>query len=307
MRAGSNRPANQDREPADTVESPGTIATCSLGLKVRAGRAVVVILRGASQAPEMVLRHEIDLADPWVRESMHPYHQELGDRGPEGLRARRRGCAAAGNAARRAVRSLVHDMRSHGFDPRGAAIVVASLADPARVPGAHARAHAEETKLYREAVESTLGACRLRVATFLEKNVHSVAVAQLRLSGQQVDAMLKVFARQVGILGARRRSKPPWPRGSRCRSPPNVSGTEPRCLDGKVEPGDETDGRLGRSQLIARSLDGREERKSAMTIDDQTGCPVHADFDPLSPMSPPGKVQATLHEGHRAGGSSAHR
>ena len=159
---------------------------------------MVVILRGTRRAPEMVLRHEIDLADPWVRESMHPYHQELGDRGPEGVRARRRGCAAAGSAARRAIRSLVRDMRSHGLDPRGAAVVVASLADPVRVSGAHARAHAEEARLYREAVASALHASGLRVAMFLEKSVRSVAVAQLRLTGQQVDAALKLFVRQVG-------------------------------------------------------------------------------------------------------------
>jgi hypothetical protein len=146
----------------------------------------------------MVLRHEIDLADPWVRESMHPYHQELGARGLDGRRARRRGCTAAGKAARRAVRAFIDDMRAHGFAPCGAAIVVASLADPARAPGAHARAHAEEIKLYREAVASTLGACGLRVATFLEDNVGSVAAAQLRRSRQQVDAMLKAFSRQVG-------------------------------------------------------------------------------------------------------------
>lgn len=188
MRSDSNRQANRDQG----------LATSSLGLKVRAGRAVVVVLRGTRRAPEMVLRHEIDLADPWVRESMHPYHQELGDREPEGVRARRRGCAAAGKAARRVVRSFVRDMRSHGLDPRGAAMVVASLADPARAPGAHARAHAEEGRLYREAVGSALGACGLRVTMFLEKSVRSVAVAQLRLSGQQIDAMLKVFVRQVG-------------------------------------------------------------------------------------------------------------
>lgn len=198
MSAGSNRRTGGNQEPADTVGSPVSIATCSIGLKVRTGRAVVVILRGTRRAPEMVLRHEIDLADPWVRESMHPYHQELGDGGLEGMRARRRGCAAAGKAAPRAVRSLVHDMRSHGFDPRGAAIVVASLSDPRLVAGAHARAHAEEMKLYREAVESALGDCGLRVTTFLEKNVRSVAVGRLRLSRQQIDAMLKLFARRVG-------------------------------------------------------------------------------------------------------------
>lgn len=198
MSAESNRVTGENREPADTIGSSVSMATCSVGLKVRTGHAVVVILRGTRRAPDMVLRHEIDLADPWVRESMHPYHQELGDGGLKGMRARRRGCAAAGKAASRAVRSLVRDMRSHGFDPRGAGIVVASLADPRLVAGAHARAHGEELKLYREAVERALGGCGLRVTTFLEKNVRSVAAGRLRLSGQQIDAMLKEFVRRVG-------------------------------------------------------------------------------------------------------------
>lgn len=174
------------------------IAPASLALRVSAGRAVAVILRGTRRAPEIVLRHEIDLADPWVRESMHPYHQELGDRGPEGVRARRRGCAAAAKAAHKAVRSFVRDMRSHGLDPSAAAIVVASVVDPVRVAGAHARAHAEERRLYRDAVESALDSCGLRVAIFFDKDVLSAIAAQLRLSGAEIDAMLKGFARQVG-------------------------------------------------------------------------------------------------------------
>jgi hypothetical protein len=159
---------------------------------------VVVILRGPRHAPEIVLRHELDLADPWVRESMHPYHQELGERGADGARGRRRGCAAAGKAAPRAVRSLVRDMRAHDLEPRGATIVVPSLADPARISGAHARAHAEESRLYRDAVASALGACGLCVALLLEKDVRAAAVAKLGASGQRLDATLKAFSHRVG-------------------------------------------------------------------------------------------------------------
>jgi hypothetical protein len=173
------------------------IVTSSLGLTVSPGRAVVVILRGTRRTPVIVLRHEIDLADPWVRESMHPYHQEL--RGvPDGYRARRRGCAAACRAAARAVRALLRDMKSHGLSAHGASIVVPSLADPARVAGAHARAHAEERKLYREAVQGALAAAGLRAAILLGASVRSAAIAQLGLTGGQVDAMLKEFSHQVG-------------------------------------------------------------------------------------------------------------
>ena len=43
--------------------------TAAVGLKVRAGRAVVVILEGTRAAPAIALRHEIELADAWVPES----------------------------------------------------------------------------------------------------------------------------------------------------------------------------------------------------------------------------------------------
>ena len=82
---------------------------------MRPGRAVVVILKGTRRAPEIVLRHEIDLADAWIRESLHPYHQELGDRGSAGEQARRRGCKAACHAAQRAVHTLLDEMRCPRF------------------------------------------------------------------------------------------------------------------------------------------------------------------------------------------------
>ena len=60
--------------------------------------------------------------------------------------------------------------------------MVGSLADPARVAGAHARAHAEERKLYREAVQGALAAAGLRAAMLLGASVRSAAVAQLGLT-----------------------------------------------------------------------------------------------------------------------------
>src|SRR5882762_9195832 len=107
--------------------------TGAVGLTVTTGRAVVVVLRGARGSPEMVVRCEIQLSDPWVRESSHPYHLELRGAGAAGERARALGCRAAERAAGRAVRTLVDEMKAHGLEPRGAAIVVRSLVDPVRV------------------------------------------------------------------------------------------------------------------------------------------------------------------------------
>src|SRR5262245_61798449 len=105
----------------------------AVGLRVRTGRAAVVVLRGTREVPQIVLRHEIDLREPWVPESLRPQHHGLGGGGPAGAQARQRGCGAAQQASQRAVRTLVDEMRSHGLETCGAGVVVSSLVDPCRV------------------------------------------------------------------------------------------------------------------------------------------------------------------------------
>jgi hypothetical protein len=173
------------------IREPAAVA-----FTLHAGRAVTVVLTGTRRDPQMILRHEIDLADPWVKESRHPYHQALGARSPDGERALRRGCRAARASAGREMRNLVRGMKSHGFDPRGAAIVVSSVADPARVASAHARAHAEEAKLYRDVVEQTLVTSGLDVKIHLDATLRPAVAKQL--DRVAVDVMLKSFARAVG-------------------------------------------------------------------------------------------------------------
>lgn len=165
---------------------------------MRTGRAVVVVLRGTRRTPQIVVRLEVQLSDRWVPESLHPYHQELGDSGASARRARRRGCRAAENATRRAVRTLLREMRSHGLEPRAAGVVVARLVDPARVAAAHPRAHAEEDELYRTAVETALKTARLRVVELLEKDVRAEVATRLRQTKPAIDATLKAFSWVVG-------------------------------------------------------------------------------------------------------------
>jgi len=151
----------------------------AVAFKLHGGRALTVILRGTQHAPDMVLRHSVDLADPWVAESRHPYHQALGARAPDGEAAMRRGCQVARASAGRAVRNLLSDMASYGFAAHGVAIVVSSRADPAPVSGAHARAHANEEALYRQVVEGTLRSCRVPVTTFVADTLRAEGTKRL--------------------------------------------------------------------------------------------------------------------------------
>jgi hypothetical protein len=173
----------------------------AVGLMVRTGRAVVVVLRGTRGRPQIAVRQEIQLADPRVPGSMHPYHLELDEPGPAGVEARGRACAAALEASERAIGALVNELQARGHEPTGAAIVASSLTPPERIAGAHARAHAEEGALFRRAVEDALATYKVPTETVPAKMLEDVATKRLGQDAHRVAATLKAFSREVG---------PPW-------------------------------------------------------------------------------------------------
>lgn len=172
--------------------------TAALGLRVRTGRAIAVVLRGTRRAPEIVVRSEIRLWNPAIPESGQPYHYEMEEPGSAGVAARRRGCAAARKSTLRAVRDTVNDMKKRDLALGAAGLVVASLTDPGRIAGTHPRAHAEEAKLYRDAVQASLAACKVSSTILLEKDIRAAAAGDLGITEGQLDATLKAFASAVG-------------------------------------------------------------------------------------------------------------
>jgi len=89
-------------------------------------------------------------------------------------------------------------MRRHGLEPARATVIASSRPHPARALGAHARAHAEERQLYRDAVEAALRACGLHVVTIEENAVGAAAFKRLRRERHDLDAALKAFSYKVG-------------------------------------------------------------------------------------------------------------
>ena len=175
-----------------------TSQAAAVGLAVSTGRVVVVVVRVTPQTPKIVVRYEIHLADPWVPESLHPYHYELGDFGPADTQARRRGCQAASKTTCRAIHTLVGNMRSHQLKPQGACVVVSSLVDPLMLAREHPRAHAQEGKLYREAVEAELRSCRVPFITVANKDLLTLAAKRFGQTATQIKLTLKAFSREVG-------------------------------------------------------------------------------------------------------------
>jgi hypothetical protein len=166
--------------------TPATVA-----FHLHAGRTVTVILTGRRSTPEMAMRHEIDLADPWVRSSRHPYHH-LGS--PADEKEWNRGCAAARKSAHRAIATFLREMRAHKYEPVGAAVVVANRTQP-QTP--HAVAHEEEENLYRAAIEAAVRDAGVEVTTFVDTQVRTHGTKRLGRS-VPIDATLKRLSHAVG-------------------------------------------------------------------------------------------------------------
>ena len=164
----------------------------SLGFRVKSGWAAAVLLSNSRATPCVLDSRVIELADPDVPHSRQPYHAGLGKaqtsmvkvdqliRGIEGF-------------SRRAIATMVDEYRAQ-HRVHTAAVVVASLTDPASIANQHMRAHASEGQLFRAVLVDGLERSGLKVRVVLEREVYE-------LLGKKLRASPAVAKRKVAALG----------------------------------------------------------------------------------------------------------
>ena len=171
----------------------------ALGLRVKTGRAVVVVLAGSVKSPKVVARHELILFDEEVPDSSQPYHAglELAPAQAEATVRRLSEIVLAASIAR--IAQLIDELGRSGMGPRSAGIVVGSLTDPATVKNPHMHAHAAEGRLFLESVASGLERRDLKPVVLVEKELHESAARTLGTTQGAIDraaiAMGKAFGK----------------------------------------------------------------------------------------------------------------
>lgn len=165
----------------------------AIGLRVKTGRAIAVVLAGPPRSPRVVVRRELVLHDAAVPDSGQPYHAglEAGERADAIVRQLAEVVRAASSAA---VRGFVDELERAGLEPRAAGIVAGSLVDPATIKNPHMHAHAAEGQLFLEAVKAGLEHCGLGAAVHVEKDLHGNASRVLHSTEGALD-------RDVGAMG----------------------------------------------------------------------------------------------------------
>jgi hypothetical protein len=173
--------------------------SCYLGCRVKSGWAAVVLIAGPPgppgprNAPRLIDSRIVELSDPGIANSRQPYHAGFGaaqtnaakvDRLIKGIERFSRGTIARLVAAYRQEHRV-----------RNAAVVVASLTDPASIANQHMRAHASEGRLFREVLIDGLERCDMEVQVVLERDVYASLGKALRCAPSVAKA-------RVAALGA---------------------------------------------------------------------------------------------------------
>jgi hypothetical protein len=173
----------------------------SIGLRAKTARAIAVVLGGSVDAPLVLTKLEIPLADPKIPATAQPYHEVMDLPWDESQKAVRKSARAIEAIARKALASLTKKLKSERMRVIGVGIVGAKDRDLARIGNYHIRAHAAEGVLFRRVLDLAADANGLRRRTFSDREIDELAKTEL---GAQSDAV----KRKVSDLG--RSLAPPW-------------------------------------------------------------------------------------------------
>jgi hypothetical protein len=161
---------------------------------------VAVLLGGSAQTPAVLDRRVIDLCDPGIPETRQPYHAAMGKLETDEAKIQRRRKVVV-RAAEQSVCQLIKEHAANDISVRGAALVVGSQNDPAKIANPHIRAHALEGQLFRTVLEDALRSSEVRSIVVRERDLYKRAAEVFGRSEQE----LKV---EVATLGRGR--KGPW-------------------------------------------------------------------------------------------------
>jgi len=182
--------------------APG--AAVALGLRAHSGWAALVVVRGPASSPVVIARQRIALADPQIPGSKQPYHAAEGRPLAKAEEYLNRCITHTQELAREAVHEVVDHLRRRGHDLVGCGIITAAgrpLPRLAEILASHPLLHTAEGELYRNALIEAGEECGLPVRRVPERELFSLAVAELHMSAKKLRNRVTELGQTIG---------PPW-------------------------------------------------------------------------------------------------
>jgi hypothetical protein len=171
----------------------------AIALKPHTGWAALVVVGG--DPPVVLERRRLELRAPEIPDELYHTAAELKLADAERLVART--ITAVGALADRALQSLVAEHRAAGRRVVGCAVIGARRETPglAAILASHARIHAAEGDLFRNALADAARACGTEVIEMPERTIVAEAGSALRISAAALERRIAELGREAG---------PPW-------------------------------------------------------------------------------------------------
>jgi hypothetical protein len=173
----------------------------AIGLKAKTGRAIVVVLSGSSEAPQVIKRTELILTDPRVPATYQPYHEVMELPWKESQVKVKPFVRAIERVAAKGLAEIIGELRSEEMKIMGVGIAGAADRDLGKIGNYHIRAHAAEGLLFRQVLEFAAKANKLAYHTFSERDVQTQAATELGFTVAKLTNYLTSLGRSTG---------PPW-------------------------------------------------------------------------------------------------
>jgi hypothetical protein len=173
----------------------------ALGLKARTGRAVLVVLAGEGDAPQLLERSQMRLLPEGA---FAPYHAAEGLARADARESVRRSIADAHRLAEDGIREAARRVTASGHELHGCAVLVGTgMPDWStdEILAVHVRMHKAEGELFRDVLVAGARACDLQLTTLPDKSALDDAAKKLGLTRARLDARLAALGKSAG---------PPW-------------------------------------------------------------------------------------------------
>jgi hypothetical protein len=176
----------------------------ALGFRTHSGWAVTVVVGGPLNAPSIIDRCRMEIADPATAGSAQPYHAAVG-LDLKGAEAFLKRCAdSAALLAERGVRAVIDKLREKNHEVLGSGILLGS-GRPAPTLTAtlasHALIHTAEGELFRRALAQAIERCGLPVTAVRERELWARSSADLHKTLKELQHSVIEMGRPIG---------PPW-------------------------------------------------------------------------------------------------
>ena len=150
-----------------------------IGLRAKTARAIAVVLGGPSEAPIVLRKFEMPLADPKIAATAQPYHEVMELEWAESQKEVRKTARAIEAIARKSLFRLIKELQSGGMTVSGVGIVGAKDKDLARIGNFHIRAHAAEGVLFRQVLDLAADANRMKRRSFPDREFDELTAPEL--------------------------------------------------------------------------------------------------------------------------------